>query len=657
MRIKCDGAAIIITMSALLFCGCGHDSVVSSLSSRLEEENANDDHPATGGVNETPGGQDNPSDEEPSHPYQPGKDDPGIKPDPDDPIQDNICEVGNIRCFDGYLHICNGQSWKDGNQCEYGCQADESDCNACLNGEERCVEAQTFCCSEGRWIERDFCTYGCRTSEPVCSECSSGEQKCENNVASICIDGIWNTQDCNNGCSGNICSELNHNQPTRYITSASHPYSPITPYVLNRMKQIASKNTTAKNNVFMKVGDSHYAKAFDGKFMLCFSNATSAVVTLDSYSELQDIIYEFQSEFDSFNRDSLAAVGGTSTNYLFNSNKSYPLQSEINAIHPRFAFFDHGTNDMGNGSYTHNPMKYTYNGVEATAQGYSWSLQDYYRQVTKAMDMMENAGIIPIITNIVPRHDTPATINYLGNTPIPSTSDYPTHMVSAFNAVSRGNAEARQLPFFDANAVFKTLPNEGISNDNVHASSNGSPCNFKSDGLQYGVNVRNLGSITMLNHAWNALYRHNGGDDPITEGYSGSGSQSDPFIITSLPYSHVADTSKSQNREISVYSSCGTNKEYGPEYYYKLVLNTSKRLRMFALSATSAVDTDIHLLRSSIASNTCIKRSDIMIQGTLKAGTYYIAVDSYGSDASNAGKYLLGIVECDSDDKYCDPVL
>jgi len=407
----------------------------------------------------------------------------------------------------------------------------------------------------------------------------------------------------------------------------------------------------------MKVGDSHYNKSFDGKFMLCFSNATSAQVTLDSHTEVQDVITQFQSSFDSFNRDSVAAVGGTATNYLFYSSKSYPLQSEINAINPRFAFFDHGTNDMGNGSYTHNEMTYTYNGAQATAPGYSWSIQDYYRQVTKAMNMMENAGIIPMITNIIPRHDTPTNINYLGNTPIPSTSDYPTHMVSAFNAVSRGVAEARQIPFFDANAVFKTLPNEGISSDKLHASSSGSPCRFTSEGLQYGVNARNLGSITMLHNAWNALYNNNGGKDNITEAFEGSGSQSDPFVITSLPYSHSADTSKSTNTNISVYSGCAEYKENGPEYYYKLVLSSTKRLRMFALSSTSSIDVDIHLLRSNMTAAACIKRSDVMIQGTLKAGTYYIAVDSYGSDSSNAGEYLLGVVECDSDDKYCDTAL
>ena len=540
----------------------------------------------------------------------------------DDPVPDDgnqkVCDVGQKICFDDYMHICEDNVWKDTVSCaDMGCLNDDA-----------------------------------------CRVCVDGSQKCEDHTASVCIEGQWQTSDCPNGCWEDRCETINQDQPTRYITDATQMFSPLTPRMVRRWREIASKNTSASQNVFMKVGDSHYAKAFDGRFMLCFSNQNSNTVALNGHTELQKTIDYFQSgNVDSFNRDSLAAVGGTSTNYLFLSSKSYPLKSEISAIQPRFAFFDHGTNDMGNGSYTHQPVTYTYNGNTTTAQGYSWSIQDYYRQLTKAMDMMEEAGIVPIITSIVPRHDTPTNINYIGGPALASTSDYPTHMVTAFNAVVKGNAEARELPFFDAWAIFKTLPNEGISSDKVHASHNGSPCHFTEDGLKYGVNMRNYGSLTLLTRVWRALYHEEGGTDRVVIPFEGTGSQADPFVIDSLPYSHVADTSKSEHRQIDVYNGCATTNEKGAEYYYKLVLKETKRLRMFALSSTSSVDVDIHLLKDTINGDACIKRSDIMIQGKLSAGTYYISVDTYGSGTGNAGKYLLGIVACDEDDAYCDSVL
>ena len=86
-----------------------------------------------------------------------------------------------------------------------------------------------------------------------------------------------------------------------------------------------------------------------------------------------------------------------------------------------------------------------------------------------------------------------------------------------------------------------------------------------------------------------------------------------------------------------------------------MVLNERKRLRMFAVSATN-VDADIHILRGQATAAACIARSDIMIQGTFAAGTYYISVDSYCTNGTpTPGKYLLGIVECDSDDNNCNP--
>jgi hypothetical protein len=85
-------------------------------------------------------------------------------------------------------------------------------------------------------------------------------------------------------------------------------------------------------------------------------------------------------------------------------------------------------------------------------------------------------------------------------------------------------------------------------------------------------------------------------------------------------------------------------------------LTSDKRLRMFAVSATG-VDVDIQVMRGNIDGNACIARDDIMLHGKFKAGTYYIAVDTYSGSTAKPGLYLLGIVECDPEDKYCDTPL
>ena len=210
---------------------------------------------------------------------------------------------------------------------------------------------------------------------------------------------------------------------------------------------------------------------------------------------------------------------------------------------------------------------------------------------------------------------------------------------------------------FDTYNAFINLPNHGLTTDNIHESTNGSPCDFTSSGLKSGANVRNLGLIQALNTSWQTVVNGKDAPDKIEEAFAGSGSSSDPFIISSIPFTHSADTSKSSNKGISVYSACSDTKEGGPEYYYKLVLTEKTRLKMFAASA-SGVDVDIHVMKDKISADACKARADILLMGYLDAGTYYIAVDSYIESASyQPGPYLLGIVKCLSDDKRCDEAI
>ena len=581
----------------------------------------------------------------------------------------STCAEEQTVCTESQVKICNGNTWNKVKDCPDGCNAEQNDCmtKVCDENALQCSGNELQICTGNAWTKSKDCPSGCDPEKKDCiaKVCDENALQCSGNTLQICSNNAWTKkQECPDGCdaASKKCTEINNNQPTRYLMKSSTHNSPITPYVVAQMKAIAAKNSSRNNDVIMKVGDSHYDAAINGGtlnygFMRCFSKTTTSLpVTLDGRNELQAAIDEFQKTKDSFIRDSEAAVGGKATNYSFMGNPTH-LTAEITAMNPRFAVFGHGSNDLGNGSFTYDEVSFYYNGSLTKAQGYAWAMQDYYRQMNKALDQMISGGIIPLIQGIAPNMSTQSKINFIGGGAI-DQRDQPRYIVTAFDAVSRGIAEARQLPWFDTYNAFYNLPNHGVrTDDGVHESSSGSPCNFAADGLQYGANVRNLGLIQALYHSWQTVVKGANAPDAIEEPFTGSGSSTDPFVITSLPYTHSADTSKSSNKAITSYS-CHNTGEAGPEYYYKLELKQKSRLKIFAVSA-SDVDVDIHVLKDSIAGDKCIARSDILLMGTLNAGTYYISVDTWSGTASTykAGQYLMGIVECLSDDKRCDEAI
>ncbi len=561
-------------------------------------------------------------------------------------INDGVCEHNTLKtCVDGHWQTTT---------CDNGCASDGLSCAlppSCAENQLSCVGNELFKCSGGSLVAQKTCDFGCNQAGTDCAECRNGNSTCKSGTLSTCTNEKWSSTVCKYGCNAasNACEEVNENQPTRYLMKTLH--SPITPYVVTQMKTIAAKNTSRNNDVFIKIGDSHYDYDFDGCFMKCFSNNTSQAVSLDGRNELQNVIATFQKTKDSFNRDSLAAVGGSSTRNGLSGSPNLITQ-EISALNPRFAFFGHGSNDIGNGSFVYNLSGY---------EGYPWSIQDYYRQVNKALDLLIENGIIPLISGITPNYTTPTGINYLANPPAIDKRDYPRYIVQSFNAISRGIAEARQLPWFNTYQAYINLSNHGLrTSDNIHGSTSGSPCNFTADGLKYGVNQRNLGSIQMLNAAWQTVVNNAAPSDTIDEPFKGNGSPSSPFLVTSLPFTHSANTAKSSNKIINFYDGCSSPSsgeyEYGPEYYYEMVLNKKTRLRMFAVSATG-VDVDIQVMKNKPDAASCVVRSDIMLHGYLDAGTYYISVDTFGQNSTSPGTYLLGIVECETDDVRCDSPL
>ena len=555
-------------------------------------------------------------------------------------------ECSSDKCEEGQKSICEDGLWvKTVVDCPEGCNEEGTDCappKDCTEGQMLCSEKQLKQCTNKEWTTVKECPDGCNAEQTDCliKICNDGDAVCTDGSVKNCMDNAWSTPaPCPYGCDneGKVCAEQNLNQPTRYLMK--NRISPITPYVVEQMKAIAAKNTSRDGNVFMKVGDSHYDADIQGNgwnygFMTCFSSKDKDQVTLDSHTELQAVIDAFQSKVDSFIRDSDTAVGGKMTNYVLSENR---LENEIKEVNPRFALFGFGTNDVNAGGNS-------YSKVSGVGNGYPGALQLYYQRVSKALDIMMNAGVIPLISGVAPNSKTPAS----------NKGDQPQYAVPLFDAVSRGIAEHRQLPWYDTFNDFMALPSNGLQKDNIHESKNGSPCNFTPEGLKYGANARNLGTITMLYHSWQTIVNSVAPTDDIEEAFAGAGSPTDPYLITSLPYTHSANTAESSNSLIDVYTACKDSPEYGPELYYKLVLDKKTRVKIFAVSSQDS-DLDLHVLKDGTTADKCFRRADIFMQGYLEAGTYYIVVDSYGnSGSSKKGQYLMGVVECLSDDPNCD---
>ena len=577
-----------------------------------------------------------------------------------------VCSEGASICAQDVLKKCEGNAWKVVQNCEFGCLPGGFGCALCKDGAVKCQNATLSTCAAGQWQET-ACPNGCNPSANGCAGCADGAVKCQGSTLSKCSGGEWKTSTCEQGCNsaGNACETVNNNQPSRYLMKTTH--SPITPYVVSQMQKIRSKKSRT-DNVFMKVGDSHFA--YDN-FVRCFSDKNTQKITWGNYSSLKPAVTAFQKTKDSFTRESVVAVGGTSTRYVFGDNNL--LAKEISAMSPRFGFFGHGSNDIGNGSFTYY--------LSDTYPGYAWALEDYYRQVNRALNQMIKEGVIPLMSGVAPNFSKPTGINYLSNPPAIDVKNYPRYVVQMFNAVSRGIAEARQIPWFDVYHAWMPIKNHGLSNDKVHGSQASSTCDFSDNGLQYGSNQRNLGSMQMLSDAWRTVVNGEAAPDAVEEPFKGTGKASDPFLVTSIPFTHSADTSKSSNVISEYLGTCKNSDgtlipEFGGEYYYKMELKSKKRLKIFVVSGRAyksdgsngnAYDLDVQILKGNTNASSCMVRSDRLMLGTLDAGTYYIVVDTYGKQGATApGEYLLGILECDSDkssgesaydydyDKHCD---
>lgn len=561
---------------------------------------------------------------------------------------DRVCVVGESLCEGEKVKTCR----EDGKGCvTWSVRACEGDA-VCKNGtceaqeeacRDECPEMGALECTEDaaafrkcsnfdddeclEWSAPQPCASGCEAGQCVeaCDDaCTLGEAECEGAGVRTCQTGSdgcteWGpVTACEYGCQGGACKSAP--QATRYL--GTRILSPMTPYVVQKMKEISGKNAARNDKSFIKVGDSHFAPG--SVFMYCFSTSSPkhSGYNLNGL-KVEDAVSAFQSSFDAFNRDSAVAVVGMTATWLMGNGRT-KLDQELQTTNPRFAFYDYGTNDMG---------------AYSTTTQYMATLEKYYNKVLDGLGVLMDGGTIPLLIGTGWRTDYAS----LGAT-------QPKHYVTTFSAVSRGIAEYYQIPFYDLQLSHSDISGFGLGSDGVHHSAINYGCDFTSAGLAKGANRRNRYAIEMLARAWRALTLGSGATDD-TIPFEGSGTHADPYLITSLPYTHMASTVGGE-KKFNTYA-CRTTGEYGPERVYRLEVASSVKIRAFAASRTD-VDVDIHLLKS-LSKDASLACGNRWVEATLSPGTYYFVVDTCNNDGSNtsAGTYLFGVHLCDADDTAC----
>ena len=414
--------------------------------------------------------------------------------------------------------------------------------------------------------------------------------------------------------------------PTRY--PADTTLSPISPFVAATLQDIASRDLSTDAHVFMKAG----ASGTVSKSLLnCFAGLPDAfhTVDLDGRNELQSTIDWFRqgdaAGTTPFDRATLCAEVGRTASWAISGSPS-PVDQEIAALHPRFAVVNYGTNDMQMGTT------------------YRSALYPFYESFTTLIDQVLDAGIVPIISGLGPRAD----------------SDSAARWVPTYNAVTRGIAEARQVPYLNMFVAYVELPGMGLSSDGLHGNVYASggqtmPCVFHADGLEYAYNTRNLATLTALHWMQSVVNDDVPAPDATVAPVAGAGVTDDPYIIDALPFTHASDTSKTAQSSFDAYPTCDNGQdESGPEHAYRLQLASETAVRIALLDDGAGVDVDIHLLGDQLSPDSCISRADRMIERTLPAGTYHLVVDTFVSGGEPAaGSYLLVVIECEPGDPDC----
>jgi hypothetical protein len=429
-----------------------------------------------------------------------------------------------------------------------------------------------------------------------------------------------------------------------YPTDLTH--SPITTSVAAVLRNIAATVSTRNTHNFLKAGDPIMGDALgspnqviQGDFFGCVESP-APMKDLAGYASLQATI-------DYFHQGSVA--GKTPFSHVSQCTRenltSWDLLSqkllppEINDTNPSLAFVMFGSVDIGNGgTFTPSPQV-------------DWvKFRDYAQAMLDIEDTLIAAGVVPVLISMPPRLD----------------NGTPVVQASTFVALTRAIAQGRQTPFVDFDLPMQKLSDKGLESDGLHITQyevSGSPrnCVFSDEGLKHGYNLMNLLGLQALERVKQIVADGVTSLDASAPVLAGQGTPAAPFEVPGLPFSDLRDLAEASSRALETYTGCGSTKEAGGEYVYRLNVTTQIRVRAVVIDRKgSPVAAHVYHLAGSPAATSCVASQSMgpssggLSAGTLAPGTHYFVVDSTAVPAGRAAEYMLVLIECDPTDTTCN---
>ncbi len=222
-------------------------------------------------------------------------------------------------------------------------------------------------------------------------------------------------------------------------------------------------------HTFAVIGDSISA---DGRFLRPIA---AGEMNLGEYGDLQDTVTYFAGPdgrgANPFSVPSVAARGGWMTETVLNPANAdttfclqgeTPLSCELRLARPAVALIMLGTNDLW-GART---------------------LETYRANLEQIVQTCIEAGTIPVLSTIPPLTQTEGS-----NARVPE-----------FNAVVIDLARQYEIPLWHYWLALQDLPDYGLIADGIHPNSppDGQSATFDAEHLEYGMTVRNLTALQML---------------------------------------------------------------------------------------------------------------------------------------------------------------
>lgn len=378
-------------------------------------------------------------------------------------------------------------------------------------------------------------------------------------------------------------------------------HSPIDLATADALRVRASMHADRADDVFAKVGDSITVST---AFLGCYVNGP---VDLAGRDALMATIAHFRAGdavgTDPFRRVSLAAGVGWSASAAIAGTPS-PLEQELSALHPRFASLMYGTNDVG-----------------------FVDVDSFGRNMTSIVDAMLAQGTLPILSSIPPRDDS-------------ASADV---RVPIFNALVRGLAASRGLPFVDFHRELLPLPSHGLAGDGVHPQSSMGGCVLTTSGLAAGTNVRNLIVLEALERLRQVVVLGTDALDASAPHLAGAGTLDDPFVLASLPFAGHVDTRAMGETRVSRWDGCSTANESGPEVRFRFHLDARTSITAVVSSGAGA-DLDVHVVPAG-STGACSARDNRQVDLALDPGDWELVIDTYaGASGPLPGEGLVALL-------------